>query len=199
MAKQSNPFKTNDIISLQNVDSEDFEFEYNRSESNSPYLIPAGEVRRFPGWLASHALKHLLDKILTKAEEKTNNVVKRRELAEKIVVSVESLQQKREPSEAELLREKIKKMNEPSDLELLLSRREQENKKKLKEDKKEVAREEEKKKELKRITERKPTKKELMNYASDKLKMTMNKKTRRKLLRMTVDELIKELDHPWQA
>ena len=55
-----------DTVSIQNIDDEDFIFEYDKSKGNYPYIIPAGQVKRFPRFLAEHAVKHLIDKILNK-------------------------------------------------------------------------------------------------------------------------------------
>jgi hypothetical protein len=170
-----------------------------------PYIIPAGEVRRFPGWLAGHGLKHLIDRLITKSGKKTNNVVLRQEWAEKIVMSVESLQQKRDLSEAELLAQKIKDINQPSDLEVLLSKRAAKEEVSQKEEprteviyKKEA--EEEKKEEEKQDTPKEvkavPTRQELLDYAKDKLKMNMDEKTIKKLKTMTIPTLINELGYP---
>lgn len=192
-------FKQNDIITLMNPDNEDFEFEYNRAEGNLPYIIPAGEVRRFPGWLAAHGLKHLIDLLITKSGKKTNNVVLRQEWATKIVISTESLQRKREPSEADLLREKIKDLNQPSDLELLLNQRSAKDEVEQREKEPEV-KETPKPKEpdpvLVKEPKNIPTRNELLDYARNTLKMNMDEKTVKNLKKMKVADLIKELNYP---
>ena len=43
------------IITLQNVDDENFVFDYNKSEGNPPYLMPAGEIVRYPEFVAKHS------------------------------------------------------------------------------------------------------------------------------------------------
>src|SRR3990167_5034480 len=89
-----------DIISLHNITDDDFVFEYDKSAGNPPYLIPANTVRRYPRFLAEHALKHLIDKILKK-KMKTNNDVERQDLASQIVVSEETFQSGPIKTEAE--------------------------------------------------------------------------------------------------
>lgn len=118
----SQPYTSFDIITLHNVDSEEFIFEYDRSGGNPPYSIPAGEARRFPRFLAEHALKHLIDKILTKQDKKINNEVARQELASQIVIEEESFQRESQPSEAERLRAEVEKLNKPSDLDAVLAK-----------------------------------------------------------------------------
>jgi hypothetical protein len=215
----NNPFREHDIVSILNIDDEDFEFEYNRSEGNAPYNIPAGQIWRAPGFLAAHGLKHLIDKILTKRGLRTNNTLERQKLAAEIVVSTESLRQKREPTEAEVLAAKVKELNEPSDLELLLTKRGED---------KEVAAvtptilPTSAKSSIPTVVETPegvlppdpksvlvasydgpttplvkvlPTKNELLDYAKDKLKMNMDDKTVKNLKSMSIEKLIKELDY----
>ena len=119
-----------DIITLQNIDSEDFVFEYAKSEGNPPYNIPAGEVKRFPRFLAEHALKHLIDKILTKQKQKINNQEARMELASQIVIDEETFQSPVVKSEAERQREMVEELNKPSELDTILAK----NKARLKAD-----------------------------------------------------------------
>lgn len=194
MDKQS-PFGKNDIIALMNIDDEPFRFEYNRAEGNPPYTINSGEVWRGPGWLAAHALKHLIDKVMTKREIRTSNVVERKKLAEEIVVAVEPLRKEREPSEAEKLQEEIQKLNNPSDLDLVLEGIRQSGKKVSKKTAKKTTK---KAKPASKSAEvkAKPTKKQLLDYAENSLKMTMDEKTVKKLKLMKIDDLITELDYP---
>src|SRR3990167_6814495 len=111
---------TYDIVAIQNIDDEDFVFEYDRSRGNYPHVIPAGQVKRFPRFLAEHAVKHLIDKILNKRKERTNNDPLRQALAEQIVINEEVLQQPPVKSEAERLKETVDNLNRPSELELVL-------------------------------------------------------------------------------
>lgn len=115
-----------DIVALHNIDGEDFIFEYDKSQGNYPYTIPAGQIKRFPRFLAEHALKHLIDKILTKQKKRINNEVDRIELASQIVVEEETFQQKPTRNSAEVLAEEVESMNKPSDLEKVLERQKEE-------------------------------------------------------------------------
>lgn len=211
-----------DIITIQNIDDEDFEFQYNASEGGTPYVIPAGDVARYPAFLAKHATKHLIDKILTKSGERTNHPVKRTELMEKIVVGSEKITHKAEPSETEALRSKVKDLNAPSTLESILKKREEAAEKVEREignkpnmDKEPEGEEEEEefeglpkdektvvkedKKDKKVVA--KPTRSELMDYAS-KQNLVLDeedkdgKTLRDKLSKMKIDDVIKELDYP---
>lgn len=111
------------IVTLHNIDDEDFEFEYNRSEGNAPYMIPAGETARYPKFLADHALKHLIDKILTKKDIKTNNEPARMEVANQIVIGEESIRGEPKLNEAEKLRREVDELNKSSTLDAILARR----------------------------------------------------------------------------
>jgi len=111
-----------DIVAIQNIDDEDFVFEYDRSKGNYPHVIPAGQVKRFPRFLAEHAVKHLIDKLLNKRNERTNNEVLRQSLAEQIVIAEEVLQQPPRKTEAEVLKETVDNLNRPSELEQVLKK-----------------------------------------------------------------------------
>lgn len=111
-----------DIVTLKNVDDEDFTFEYDRSRGNYPYTIKAGAVARFPRFLADHAIKHLTDKVLTKAKIKTNNEAARADVVAKIFVGEEVFQYKPEEGEAEKVRRTVEELNKPSDLENIIAR-----------------------------------------------------------------------------
>jgi len=204
------------IITLQNVDDENFVFDYNKSEGNPPYLMPAGEVVRYPEFVARHALKHLIDKILNKRGERTNNQVLREELANQIIIGEEKSLQQAEPTVDEKLRAEIDELNQPSPLDKILAKRKEEKtyKKKVKKaekeqlevderfeglDKVEEPKVEEKPKEPPKVVKDikpKPTRKELFTYAEKDMNMVLDKKTKSKLTKMTIDEVIKELDYP---
>lgn len=114
--------RDHDIITIKNIDDEDFRFEFDKVSGNPPYIIKAGEVRRFPRYLARHAVKHLIDKILIKQKTKINNMVARDNIASQIVVDEEVFAQENTISETEKLQKEIEKLNQPSDLELVLAR-----------------------------------------------------------------------------
>lgn len=200
-----------DTVAIQNIDTEDFVFEYDRSRGNYPYVIPAGEVKRFPRFLAEHAVKHLIDKILNRKDILTNNTVQRQALAEQIVVSEEVLQQAPQKTETEVLQERIDKLNKPSELESVLDKHRKEEKiattppvketkpeetiekfEGLEETKPEPKPEPEPKEEVKPM----PTRKEIYSYATNKLGMTINKPTMKQFDKLKVSELLKELGDP---
>jgi len=111
-----------DTVAIQNITDEDFVFEHDRSKGNYPYIIPAGQVKRFPRFLAEHAVKHLIDKILNDRKERTNNEPLRHALAEQIVIAEEVLQQPPVKTEADVLKEKVDALNNPSELEMVLKK-----------------------------------------------------------------------------
>ena len=211
--------KSQDIITLQNTDDEDFMFEYNASEGNPAYLTRAGEVARFPRFLAQHALKHLIDKILNKRGDRTNNRVLRLELADSIIIDTEKVSQVAELSDTQKLAKKVESLNQPSTLDTILAKRkvakkhvEEKVKKEvkgkieeefegLKDRKEEPEKPVEKKvkkpveKPIKKPKKGLPTKNELIEHAKTKMKMVMDEKTEVKLRDMTVPELIKAVQY----
>ena len=185
-----------DIVSLQNIDDEDFIFEFDSSRGNYPYTIKAGTVARFPRFLADLALKHLIDKLLNKQKIKTNNEAARANLRDKIFIGEEVFQQGPQEGEAERLRQEVEALNAPSDLDKVLSRAKTnapEAELPAVEEKVEV--------EQAPVVKAKPTRNELFAYAQqaglvldepDKDGKTL----RETFTKMTIDDMIKELDFP---
>jgi len=108
----------NDIVALKNLDSVDFMFMYDKRE----YYIPAGQIKRFPRFLADHCLKHFIDYLITKNGGRTNNVDLRKEWAAKIVIEVETFDEPPRKSAADELDERVGNMNRKSDLDSILGR-----------------------------------------------------------------------------
>jgi len=121
-------YRNYDVISIKNISDEDFTFEYDRSSGNLPYIIPAGEIRRYPRFLARHAVKHLIDKILTDRKQKTNNQPLRNELASQIIIDEESFRSEGEQNEAEKLKAQVDELNKPSEIDRILNKRKEEAK-----------------------------------------------------------------------
>jgi hypothetical protein len=212
-----------EIVTIHNIDDEDFEFSYNASEGNAPYTIPAGEVARYPKFLADHALKHLIDKILTKKNIKTNNELARMEVANQIVIGSESIRGEPKLNEAEKLRKEVEELNKSSTLDAILARRkaEKEEPKKveetpttertedvtekfegLEEKKEEVDKklEEIKEEEAKKVIPM-PTRTELLDYAVKQNLVLDEPNKEGKTLRqiyatMKIEDLVKELQFP---
>ena len=110
-------------ITIQNIDSEDFVFEYNRAGGNPPYLIKAGEITTFPHFLANHAVKHLIDKILNKRDISTSNPIERERLASQIVIKQEDYHRVNPLDANQQLKSDIENMNKKNDLDSILDKR----------------------------------------------------------------------------
>jgi len=208
------PRKAWNIVAVHNIDDEDFVFEYDARSGNPPYVIPAGEVKRFPKFLAKHAIKHLVDKIMIKNNQRISNQEARRDLMEQIIVGEESFQPEPEKSEAEKTKEVVDRVNAPSEVDRILDKIKEGEKraeKALKEKKptKSGATPEDVEtfaglKKAKRTSDKPekesprpvPTRQEIYKYAEDVLKMTIDDKTRKKLDKMKVSELLKEVGDP---
>ena len=118
------------IVTLKNVDDEDFIF----AVSKVQYIIPAGQTRNFPKFMATLGMKHLIDKILQKEdpEGKTlRNQKERDRVGASIFITESTFEQPKVPTTAEIVEE----INRPSDMERVLLR----NKKALKEQETPVA------------------------------------------------------------
>jgi hypothetical protein len=199
-----------DTIAIQNIDNEDFVFEYDKSRGNYPYIIPAGQIKRFPRFLAEHAVKHMIDKILNKRDQRTDNTIIRQSLAEQIVISEEVLQQPPKKTEADILKERVDKLNKPSELESVLDKYRKEEKivtpppvtetPPVEKEKFEGLEEiditdkpvEVKPAEVKPV----PTRREIYDYATNKMGITIDETTQKKFDKMKVQDLLKELGDP---
>lgn len=108
-----------DIVTLKNVDNEDFEFMYDKR----PYYMPVGQLRRFPRFLADHAVKHLVDKLCNKNDVRTSDDAARARFAAQIVVQVETFEEPPARTQADITADRVAELNKPSDLEQILGKR----------------------------------------------------------------------------
>jgi len=204
----TNPYQSYDVVAIQNIDDEDFTFEYDRSRGNFAHVIPAGQVRRFPRFLAEHALKHLIDKILNKQNVSTAHLSRRQELATQIVINEESFAPAPAKPEAEKLREEVENLNKPSELDVILNKRraEAEAKPKAEEQVIETPKVEEEKFEGLEDTTKEapteelpirptPTRKEIIAYAR-KQGMTIDADAEKKFTSWKIERMLKELGDP---
>jgi len=187
-----------DIVTIQNVDVNEFTFEFNKSQGTRPYTIKAGEVARYPRFLADHAVSKLIDQILTRKKLRTNDKMMRLKYAQKIVLSEEIILPETKVSEGELLNKKVDELNKVSELENILSKKRNVVKKDdnfiLPEDK--TLDEEETPEVPLKPT---PSRSQLMKYATDQLGMTLDAKSKAIYDKMSITELVKNLDYHEEA
>lgn len=115
------PQNLNDIVTIQNIDNEPHEVVYDKMSYGT---IEAGQTRQLPMFLASHATKHIIDHILNKKSVMITNISERQKLAEKMLVNVQKVVVPAQKTEAELLKEKVNQLNQPSDLDVLMAKQE---------------------------------------------------------------------------
>ena len=191
------------IVTLKNIDDEDFVFAVDKQQ----YVIPAGEARNFPKFMARLALKHLTDKVLQKEDPEgrtLGNQNERDRVGSKILIGEEHYERPVAPTDADIIEE----INRPSDMERLLEK----NKDILKtqeppvkttdediiipkpEPIKEEAEEEfEGLEEVEPVNET-PSREDMIKYAKDTLLMNVDHHmTRKKLDKFSDEELYKEL------
>lgn len=105
------------LVSIKNIDNEDFVFSVDKQQ----YIIPAGQVRRFPRFMAVLGVKHLIDKLLQKQSPKGDtltNQARRDEIGAKIVINEETYEEPRVPTAREIVEE----VNKPTDIERILEK-----------------------------------------------------------------------------
>lgn len=181
-----------DIVTIQNIDIEDFVFEYNRSAGTRPYTIKAGEIARYPRFLADHAVSKLIDQILTRKKIRTNDKMMRLKYAQKIVLSEEIILPENKVSEGERLNKKVDELNKVSELENILAKKRAGNPEDnyvLPEDK--TLEETEVKQEVKPS----PSRAQLYDYAQTQLGLTLDPKTKASFDKMNIPTLMKELNY----
>jgi len=199
------------LVTIKNIDSEDFVFTVNKE----PYLIKAGETRNFPKFMVNIGLKHLIDKILLKKDPEgklTRRVDLRDELAAQIIIEEVSYQKPVLPTDEEL----VQQINRPTDLDRVL----QKNKEGLKANDTLIPppvmtqpvpdltsmpveapvtpiTPEQETEHFDGLEEPSvpamPTKAQLITYAQNTLKLTMDEKTKKAWDKMKVSELFVEL------
>ena len=178
-------------VLIKNIDIKDFKFQCD----SEWYMIPAGETRSFPKFIATHAMRKLIDKLANRKDKsgKTNILQTfRKKMAAKIFISEEKFDKPVAPSDREI----VEKMQE-SDLDAILKK----NKKALK-TKAKVAKKTTKKKKTGKEKEsfdglkknKKPTRAEMLDYAQNTLKMDIeDPETKKAYKKMTNPQLFKEL------
>ena len=188
-----------DIVTIKNITDEDFVFEYDRSRGNYPYTIKAGAIARFPRFLAEHAMKHLIDKILIGDKKRVDNEAAREDAQSRIFIGEEVFQQKPENADAEILRKQVEQLNQPSDLDKVLARAKTVAPTAKPEP---IVAETQSDTQTPvvetQISYAKPTRLEVLRYAENKMGMVLNKETMEKLDKLTDDELIAELQYPME-
>jgi hypothetical protein len=105
------------IVTLKNVDDEDFVFQVDKV----PYLFKAGETRNFPKFMANLAVKHLIDKVLEKKDKEGKLMVnsnERAKLAGRIVLGEENYEQPKIPTTQDI----VEQINQPTELDEALER-----------------------------------------------------------------------------
>lgn len=186
-----------DIVTIQNVDVNEFTFEFNKSAGTRPYTIKAGEIARYPRFLADHAVSKLIDQILTRKKLRTNDKAMRLKYAQKIVLSEEIILPESKKTEGEILNEKVDQLNKVSELESILSKKRlvakpEENyilpeDKTLEEEPEDVA--------PSPLPKALPTRSQLMKYATDVVGLTLDAKSKAAYDKMSIPELAKNLDY----
>jgi hypothetical protein len=107
-----------DIITVFNPDPEPFEVVY---DNKSYGFIMPGMAKRMPRFLARLAVKHLIDRILTRLKIQTNNIDERTKWSQKVVIEEEISATASAQSPAEKLQREMDELNK-SDLDRVLSK-----------------------------------------------------------------------------
>lgn len=192
-----------DIVTIKNIDTEDFEFSYNRSAPGSrTYTIKAGDTANYPRFLADHAVSHLIDQVLTSKKIRTNDKMMRLKYAQKIVISEQIILPEVQPTEGEKLAKQVEDLNKGSELESILAKNRTTNPKDnviLPEDKTLDDEEPPKKEEVKKdeVLDKHPTpmREKLLHYATEMMGMNLDEKTMKAFNSMTDKQLSRELGY----
>lgn len=103
------------IVTILNIDSAPFIIEYNISDPLNGYraTLPAGYTLPLPAFIADHAVEGLIDQVLNRRNQPTNNVQRRAELRSKIIVGTQSMGQPRIKTPEQLAIESIPAVDVP--------------------------------------------------------------------------------------
>ncbi len=118
------PRNPNDLLIIQNIDTEDFEWYYDTIKTPLPYYIRAGETRKLPFFIAKHGVEKLTDKILQKEGKLWTNPLLRAEVMDKIILGVEHINTVREKTANEIALEEMQRKKDIDPVEELLKKRE---------------------------------------------------------------------------
>lgn len=83
------------VVSIMNVDTQDFLIEYNISDPINGYraIMPSGATVSLPKFIADHAVEGITDQVLNRQGKSTNNVAVRAALRQKIIISTQRMSQ----------------------------------------------------------------------------------------------------------
>ncbi len=118
------PRNPNDLLIIQNIDTEDHEWQYDAIKTPLPYFIRAGETREMPFYIARHGVEKLIDKILQKEGKNHMNPLFREEKINKIVLGLKHINYIREKTPNELALEAMQRKKDSDPFEELLKKRE---------------------------------------------------------------------------
>jgi len=188
----NDPRELYNIISVKNITTDDFSFKVD----GQPYMIAAGETRNFPKFMATLAVKHLIDKIANDTNPSGDlNINKdwREARASEIVVGEQKYEKPKIVTDEEIVEE----MN-TSDLDSVLDKKpvEAEVKEEVKETNEDfVGLKPKKPKGRPKGNKNKlPPRKDMISYAKNKLKLNVDDaKTKQAWKKMSDKELYKEL------
>jgi len=124
MENAKQPRNPNDLLIIQNIDTEDHEWQYDAIKTPLPYYIRAGETREMPFYIARHGVDKLIDKILQKQGKNHTNPLFREELLNKIVLGLKHINHIREKTPNELALEAMQRQKDSDPYEELLKKRE---------------------------------------------------------------------------
>lgn len=124
MDEQKQPRNPNDLLIIQNIDTEDFEWYYDTIRTPLPYFIRAGETRKLPFFIAKHGVEKLTDRILQKEGKLWTNPLLREQVMDKIILGVEHINTVREKTANELALEAMQRKKDTDPVEELLKKRE---------------------------------------------------------------------------
>jgi len=124
MEPSKQPRNPNDLLIFQNIDDEDFEWQFDAIRTPLPYFIAAGEMRELPFYIARHGVEKLLDKILQKKGLNHMNILHRKEWRDKIVLGIKQINNMRPPTPNELALKALQRKKDSDPYEELFKERE---------------------------------------------------------------------------
>jgi hypothetical protein len=121
--EQKKPRNPNDLLIIQNIDTDDHEWQYDAVKTPLPYYLRAGETRKLPFYIAKHGVEKLIDKMLLRQNRTHTNPLFRKELRDQIVVGLEHINLVREKTPNEIMLEEMQRKKDSDPYEELLKAR----------------------------------------------------------------------------
>src|SRR5690348_13996710 len=124
MDQNNQPRNPNDLLIFKNIDSEDFEWQFDAIRTPLPYYIKAGETRSLPYYIGKHGVEKLIDHLIYKAGRNPTDRQLRYDYMKRIVLGVKHINEARPLTPQEIALKALQRKKDADLYEELFKERE---------------------------------------------------------------------------